>query len=355
MPLPRTLNKRASLRSLTPFPFIVLAHRHVRRQAQPAVPAHHTKNGFRNPSPYFEDTHGLGFTLWVIKKLSRMFTPAERVTVPSIPNDGAQFRAGHHHDTVTWIGHATVLVQMDGKAILTDPVWSRRAGPFARIGAPRISAPGVRLEDLPPIDCVLISHNHYDHLDVHAIEHLARNTLTEFFVPLGLESWMRDRGAVHVHELDWWAHTRVHGLNISCTPAQHFSGRGLTDRNATLWAGWSVEGRTRKLFFGGDSGYGPKLFKEIGVQLGPFDLALLPIGAYAPRHLMRPVHMDPAEAVQASLDLQARAVLGMHWGTFSLTDEKADDPPKRLEEAVRARNLPHEMYWTFMLGETRRW
>jgi N-acyl-phosphatidylethanolamine-hydrolysing phospholipase D len=282
-----------------------------------------------------------------------MFSKGESFSIGRMDNDGSHLRASKT-DTVTWIGHTTVLVQLDGKNILTDPVWSTHAGPWNLIGAPRISDPGMALRDLPPIDIVLLSHNHYDHLDAYTMRELGRNETTKFFVPLGLKQWFAAERIGNVQEMDWWDSMRIGSLQITNTPAQHFSGRRWNDRNKTLWCSWCVGGKTKKFFFAGDSGYCPH-FKEIGSRLGPFDLGLMPIGAYEPRRLMSPIHMDPEEAVQASLDVGARVVLATHWGSFKLTDERPDDPPKRMEQAVRARELPHENYWAFMLGETRSW
>lgn len=355
MPLPRSPNKRAALKVLAPFPFILAARSSLRlhspHHAKPQ--AHHTPQGFCNPAPDFVEARGWQFALWILRRALHLFFRPEPVVIPRIDNDGSWLRTSHGHDTLTWIGHATCLLQMEGTTILTDPVWARRAGPFTHLGSVRVSDPGLKLEDLPDVDMVVISHNHYDHLDRDAIMRLAaRNSRTVFCVPLGLADWMRERGASVVREFDWWDEAVIDGLTVTCTPAQHFSGRGLADRNRTLWAAWSIKGKKKSVFFGGDSGYA-RFYKEIGQRLGPFDLAVLPIGAYAPRHLMRPIHMDPAEAVQASLDLEAHAMLGTHWGTFQLSDERADDPPKKMEEAVRSRNLAHEHFWTFMVGETR--
>lgn len=304
----------------------------------------------------------------MLKRLVGMSTAPGPVYIPRMPDTHAaasilQQRssadASHHteqsHDTVTWIGHSTALIELEGVTLLTDPVWSSRAGPLRQIGVPRLNPPGLDWEDLPQIDCVILSHNHYDHYDRDTIGVLAaRNPQTVFLVPLGMAYALRVQGVVNVHELDWWDAYRFKELTITCAPAQHFSGRTLGDRNRTLWASWSVAGRSKNVFFCGDSGYAP-LFKEIGARLGPFSLVILPIGAYEPRLLMRPIHMDPAEAVQASLDLGADHMLGVHWGTFLLTDERPDDPPRRMEEAVRARGLAHEHFWTFFIGETRSW
>jgi N-acyl-phosphatidylethanolamine-hydrolysing phospholipase D len=317
------------------------------------LPPHHTGAGFRNTGAGFRETARWDLAVWILGKLGEMLSKGEAVSIASMENDGSHLRMAKD-DTVTWVGHTTVLIQLEGKNILTDPVWASRAGPMNMFGPPRLTKPGIALTDLPPIDIVLLSHNHYDHLDALVIRKLAENGSTKFFVPLGMREWFTRAGIVNVQEMDWWESTRVLGLHIACTPSQHFSGRGVGDRNSTLWGSWCVEGKTKKFFFAGDSGYCAH-FKEIGTRLGPFDLSLMPIGAYAPRQLMRAMHMNPDEAVQASLDVGARVMLATHWGSYKLTDERPDEPPKKMEEAIRARYLPHENYWVFMLGETRKW
>jgi N-acyl-phosphatidylethanolamine-hydrolysing phospholipase D len=237
---------------------------------------------------------------------------------------------------LTWIGHATFLVRLDGVRFLTDPVFAHRVSPLSFAGPQRLVAPGVPLADLPPVDFAVISHDHYDHTDVAAIRALAERGV-RFVTPLGVGELVRRAGG-HAVELDWWQTAEVAGLRVHCVPAQHFSGRGLFDRNRRLWAGFVVEGPTRRIYHAGDTGYFGG-FAQIAARLGPIDLALLPIGAYLPRAMMQRVHLDPEEAVRAALDLRARATVGMHFGTFDLADEPLDEPPRRFLAEAAARGL----------------
>jgi N-acyl-phosphatidylethanolamine-hydrolysing phospholipase D len=253
---------------------------------------------------------------------------------------------------LTWIGHATFFVRLDGVAFLTDPIFSKRASPLSFAGPARLVEPGVPLEALPPVDFGLLSHDHYDHTDLASIRALAARG-TRFFAPLGLATLVREAGGT-VTELDWWESGEVGAVRVHCVPARHFSGRGLTDRNRRLWAGWVVEGPARRFYHAGDTGYFDG-FAEIGARLGPIDLAALPIGAYQPSAIMRPVHMDPEEAVQAALDLKARTVVAMHWGTFDLTEEPLDEPPRRFRAEAARRGLAEDHVWVLAVGESRRW
>ena len=280
----------------------------------------------------------------------------ERPGAPeSIANDGAFLRenARHSQPTVTWIGHATLLVQMDHVTFLTDPIWSDTASPVSFLGPRRFVAPGMALEDLPPIDFVLISHNHYDHLDLATLTALAaRNSATRFFVPLGNAGLLRESGIANVDELDWGGSLTHEGVRITCVPAQHWSGRGLRDERRALWSSWVVTGSSRRFYFAGDTGYFAG-FTQIAKALGPFDLAALPIGAYEPAAMMRPAHLDPEEAVQAALDLHARAAVAIHYGTFDLSDEPLDEPPRRLRDAAAKSALGESSAWVLRIGETR--
>jgi N-acyl-phosphatidylethanolamine-hydrolysing phospholipase D len=260
--------------------------------------------------------------------------------------------AHHSVATVTWAGHATVLLRHDGVRYLTDPAWSERAGPFGRLGARRFVPPAFALAELPPIDFVLISHNHYDHLDLPSLVALQRlQPSVRFFVPLGNGTLLRDEGLRGVTELDWGEAARVGSVAIHCLPSKHWSQRGAFDQNRALWSSWAVVGPVRRVFFAGDTGAFPG-FGTIGRRLGPFDLAALPIGAYEPASMMRPVHLNPEEAVDAARALGARRTLGIHWGTFDLTDEPVGEPPARfLREA--AEQLEDDEAWVFRIGETR--
>lgn len=320
-------------------------------ETQP-VPPHHVDGGFRNTDPNF---HEAGFTKmapWVLGKLGT-FLSKPVADIPHIYNDGSLLKENRPY-TITWIGHSTCFIQFEGVNILTDPVWSTRVGPVSWAGDPRACDPGVALEKLPAVDLVLISHNHFDHLDEQTILTLARNPATKFVVPLRLRDWFEDRGISNVEELDWWEGVTYKGLKIVCTPAQHFSGRWLSDRNSTLWCSWVLLGKGRRLYFGGDTGYFSG-FTDVGKKFGPFDLALFPIGAYEPRELMKPIHMNPEDAIQAFLDLGAKRMLAIHWGTFKQTDEPLEEPPKKLQEEILRRKLVQENFLIFMIGETREW
>lgn len=265
----------------------------------------------------------------------------------------------------TWIGHSTVLVQLGGLNILTDPIWSERASPFRSLGPRRVVPPGVALESLPPIDLVLLSHNHYDHLDSRTVRRLARRQpQAHWMAPLGLGQLLQRWGVREATELGWWEEASVGGARIACTPARHFSARGFTDRMRTLWCGWTVRAAEHALYFAGDTAYHPE-FARIGERYGPFDIVLLPIGAYDPRWFMERVHIDPEEAVRAYIEVSGdsldaprssrppRIALGIHWGTFKLTDEPMDEPPRRMRAAWRAAALPDEELWILSPGETR--
>ena len=291
-------------------------------------PLHHARDGFRNVA----ETYSYGWLVRLQGLLTRR--PAPEVGVPAVANDAAALRANGHHPTATWLGHASFLIQLDGVNILTDPNWSERASPVSFAGPRRLVPPGIRFEDLPPIHAVIISHDHYDHLDEATVLRLAREHRPRFFVPLGLAAWLADRGVENVVERDWWERAELRGVTFVCTPAQHSSGRGLHDQNERLWASWAVLGAARRLYFAGDTGYYPGL-KEIA-RLGPFDLALLPIGGYSRLDGGHPNHLNPEEAVRLFEDLGARLMVPMHWGTFDLNREPADEPPARLRAAALA-------------------
>jgi N-acyl-phosphatidylethanolamine-hydrolysing phospholipase D len=255
--------------------------------------------------------------------------------------------------SLTWIGHATFLVRMDGVTFLTDPMFSERASPVPFAGPKRLVPPGVPFDALPPVDFATLSHDHYDHADLDSIEALVKRG-TRFVVGLGMGDLVRRFGGEAV-ELDWWQSTTIGSVRVHCVPAQHFSGRSLAGGDRRLWAGWVVEGPTRRFYHAGDTGYFDG-FKAIGERFGPIDLAAVPIGAYEPNaEIMRFVHLNPEEAVQAARDVGARCVVGMHWGTFDLTDEPPDEPPRRFHAAGAAAGYAPDEIWTFDVGESRRW
>jgi L-ascorbate metabolism protein UlaG (beta-lactamase superfamily) len=239
---------------------------------------------------------------------------------------------------VTFVNHATVLVQMDGVNLLTDPIWSKRASPFRWAGPARVRPPGIRFEVLPPIHAIVISHNHYDHLDLATLARLRRaHPDARIFAGLGIGRLLGSEGIRGVTELDWGQTAEIGGVSLTAVPAQHFSGRGMFDSNGTLWCAWVIGGPGGRVYFAGDTGYGPH-FAKTGGELGPFRLAILPIGAYRPAWFMGPVHENPAQAVAAMKDLRARRAIGIHFGTFQLTDEGISRPVEELEAALAKEN-----------------
>jgi N-acyl-phosphatidylethanolamine-hydrolysing phospholipase D len=280
----------------------------------------------------------------------------ERANPPArVANDGAWLRenALGSVPAITWVGHATMLVQLGHVTFLTDPIWSPTASPISFLGPRRHVEPGLALEDLPRVDFVLISHNHYDHLDLATLAKLAaRDAGTRFFVPLGNGELLRDNDIANVAELDWGDEVELGGVRVVCLPAQHWSQRGLTDRQRALWSSWAVTADDRRFYFGGDTGAFDG-FAAIGAAFGPFDLAALPIGAYAPREMMKPFHLNPEEAVAAGRSLRARRLVGMHFGTFDLTDEPLDEPPRRFRAAGADAGYADEDIWVLDIGETR--
>ena len=275
----------------------------------------------------------------------------KQVPPPRTPALTPAIRAGTA--AVTWIGHSAFLLQLPGVNVLTDPVFSSHAGPFGRLGPGRVRPPALQLEQLPPIDVVLLSHNHYDHLDLSSLRWLSRERRPRVITTLGNKTWLGSRGVDNVVELDWWqTHSPIPELEISCTPAQHFAARTLWDRNLTLWSGFALKTTAGSIYFAGDSGW-CRSFETIGARLGPFDLALIPIGAYEPRWFMAAVHMNPDEAVRAHLAVRSRRSFAMHFGTFQLTDEAIDAPLIALAEARTRYGVAPADFAALDFGETR--
>jgi L-ascorbate metabolism protein UlaG (beta-lactamase superfamily) len=254
---------------------------------------------------------------------------------------------------VTFVGHSTFLIQTPAGNIMTDPMYSQRAGPFNLMGPRRVRQPAVRLEDLPPISIVLLSHNHYDHCDLRTLGRLARRFDPIVVTPVGNGRLARRAGLHRVEELDWWQSATTSSVPITLTPAHHFSARSPFDKNRALWGGFQIAAGSTRIYFAGDTAYAP-FFRDVRQRLGPIDLALLPIGAYEPRWFMRVVHMNPAEAVQAHLDLEARQSVAMHFGTFQLTAEGIDEPVRDLTEALRSQGLSLSCFKTLAFGDSFR-
>ena len=254
---------------------------------------------------------------------------------------------------VTFIGHSTFLIQTAAGNILTDPMYSQRAGPLNILGPRRVRQPAVLFDDLPPISIVVLSHNHYDHCDLRTLGMLAERFDPMVVTPLGNGPLVRLSGIRRVEELDWWQDAKTSAVPIALTPAQHFSARSPLDRNRALWGGFMLAPDGARIFFAGDTAYAG-FFRDVRQRFGPIDLALLPIGAYEPRWFMQAVHMNPAEAVQAHVDLEASESVGMHFGTFQMTTEGIDDPLRALDEACRARSIPPTRFRTLGFGESMR-
>jgi len=253
--------------------------------------------------------------------------------------------------TITHINHSTFLIQTQGLNILTDPIYSERCSPVSFAGPKRVHQPAIKFKNLPPIDLIIISHDHYDHLDLETIENLIKRDNPQIYTGLGVAR--RIEGSEKSIEMDWWDfHQFNEKLKVNFVQVQHFSGRTLTDRNTTLWGGYVLEFKDKKIYFGGDSGYADH-YQETYKRFGAMDVSLLPIGAYAPRWFMKYAHMNPAEAVRAHLDLKSKQSFGMHYGTFQLTAEKIEEPQKLLLEETKKANLNSEEFITLKLGNPK--
>jgi L-ascorbate metabolism protein UlaG (beta-lactamase superfamily) len=254
---------------------------------------------------------------------------------------------------VTFVGHSTFLIQTPAGNVLTDPMYSERAGPLNMLGPRRVRQPAVPFDDLPPISTVLLSHNHYDHCDRRTLRLLATRFDPIVVTPLGNGTLVRSSGIRKVEELDWWEEAKTPPLPIVLTPAHHFSARSPFDRNRALWGGFMLATAGRRIFFAGDTAYAA-FFRDVRHRFGAIDLALLPIGAYEPRWFMQGVHMNPAEAVHAHVDLDASLSIGTHFGTFQLTTEGIDEPLRALERARQANGVLPERFRTLAFGDSMR-
>ena len=319
---------------------------------------HRPGGGFRNPWPGTPQAGLLGLLKWVLVHRTTNPPPVDppRSSFVRATPRHAHPRNAADRIALTWVGHSSWLVQLGGVNILTDPMWSDRASPVPFAGPRRWVPPGIPFDGLPPIDIVCQSHDHYDHLDRRTVRRLAsRWPGATWLAPLGVGALLKRFGARDVRELDWWSEADVGLAHATCVPARHFSGRGVRDRGRRLWCGWSIEAGGRRVLFAGDTALHPE-FGEIARRVGPFDAVLMPIGAYEPRWFMQPVHMNPDEAVEAYRAVAAGGtplLAGMHWGTFKLTDEAMDDPPRRARAAWARAGLPESRLWIPTHGETR--
>jgi N-acyl-phosphatidylethanolamine-hydrolysing phospholipase D len=324
------------------------------------LPPHHTADGkFRIPWPVEGGAERTGADMlrWMGGRIRHRPPPNPPLgALPLTRSDVAAPRAPADEIRITWVGHATFLIQAGGLNILTDPHWSRRASPSQAFGPARFVPPALAWEALPPIDAVLLSHDHYDHLDEGTVRRLRDrfgDTL-RWITPLGYRGWFARRGVRALTEMDWWDEAELGGgVRVTCAPAQHWTRRAITEFNDRLWASYSLRlPDGRGIYFGGDSGYFAG-YAEIARRTGPFDAVMMPVGAYDPRWFMKPAHMNPEEAVRAYADLGGRgAFIPMHWGTFRLTDEDPLEPPVRTRAAWASAALPAGDLHVLRHGET---
>jgi L-ascorbate metabolism protein UlaG (beta-lactamase superfamily) len=291
--------------------------------------------------------NGFGEVLkWMVQREKEPWQPS-----PELPPGSAPKKESENLN-ITFINHSTFLIQWDGKNILTDPIWSERTSPVSFAGPKRKRPPGILFEDLPTIDVVLISHNHYDHLDLPTIKQLEKKFSPLFVVPLGVDLLLKNKGIERVTVMDWWEDFSYGSFNIACVPAQHFSGRGIGDRDQTLWAGYIIIHEQESLYFVGDTGYG-SFFQKIKQKYAPIDVALIPIGAYKPKWFMSPIHISPAEAVKVHQELGIGTSIAMHHGTFPLADDGKDDPINDLQKALQEQQVPANNF--VILEEGKAW
>ena len=263
---------------------------------------------------------------------------------------------GHFTDgiRITFVNHSTFLIQVDGLNILTDPIWSKRVSPFRWIGPKRMKLPGIKFEDLPQIHVVILSHNHYDHLDVQTMRMVFGAHHPKIITPLGVKAFLDQEYIAGATEADWWEAVELNNtVKIQAVPAQHFSGRGLLDRDATLWCGFVIKTSKGNIYFAGDTGYNSQTFKDIGSQCGPIKISLLPVGAYKPDWFMSPIHTSPEESVKIHLDVRSETSIATHFGTFPLADDGYEDPMNDLKLAKVKYNLPPEEFLVFKEGEVQ--
>ena len=281
-------------------------------------------------------------------------TKPKPLSFPLANNDPKFLQENRTQKTLTWIGHASFLIQLDGINILTDPHLTERASPIVFAGPSRTTPPGLAIEDLPEIDVIVISHNHYDHLDYQTILKITRKQINRqplVLVPLKLKKLLKSFGARNVKELDWWDTTTFKNLNIHAVPVQHWSNRSF-NTNKTLWCGWVFENEDFKSIFVGDTGYS-KDFSTIQQKFGPMDLSMIPIGAYAPRWFMKDHHCNVEESIQIHKDLKSKKSIAMHWGTFQLTDEPMDEPVKLLKKLTIENNFLPDEFIAMTHGESK--
>jgi L-ascorbate metabolism protein UlaG (beta-lactamase superfamily) len=306
---------------------------------------HFDGNTFINPGGV--KANGLGKVLqWMMTRKQ-----GEWKEQPHLPHGEKPVAHLNPKVRITFVNHSTFLIQADGLNILTDPIWGERTSPFSWAGPKRMRPPGIRYEDLPPIDVILLSHNHYDHLDVTTMQRLAKDHRPRIITPLGVKAFLDGEGILGARDIDWWHTVSVSDSTvIQCVPAQHFSGRGVFDRDKTLWCGYVIKHKKGNIYFAGDTGYNPTLFKEIGERCAPLQVSILPIGAYKPSWFMSPIHTSPEDAVKIFVDTKTNAAIASHFGTFPLADEGGDEPALDLAKALSEKSIPSHLFITLKEG-----
>lgn len=314
---------------------------------------HHTPTGFCNPEPFIIKQRDV--FRWNWERLSQR--------LPRPPQQGyTEFARTWYQQpdfTLTnnrlwWISHATVLLRLQECFIITDPVFSQRVSPVSFAGPKRRTQPAATIAELPHVDVIALSHNHYDHLDKASIRQLAqRFPAVTAVVPLGLKHKVRNLGVQNIIELDWWESVIIKDIQFHAVPAQHWSQRGIFDRNQSLWCGWIIQAETSYTYFSGDTGFNEPMFQQIAERFPQIDMAAIQLGAYAPRWIMQNQHIDPYQAVMIFKILQCRQAIGMHWGAFELADEPIDEPPQLLAEACAQQHVPADRFESIKMGDSR--
>jgi L-ascorbate metabolism protein UlaG (beta-lactamase superfamily) len=317
------------------------------------TPKHHTRDGYQN-YPFIETAAPKGPFFYIRRAWDSLF-------VPDIPDghqlsklESMQLLHTIDSDRITWLGHASFLIKTSNVTILTDPFLSEHASPISWAGPKRFVNLPIPINKLPTIDIIIVSHNHYDHLDDQTIRQLANKENIQVVVPLGLKPFFIERGYSLITELDWGQSVSIRGLKITAEPSVHDSARSTADHNETLWASWVIESTQQRLLFVGDTGYSNTIFKGIGEKYSSFDVAILPIGAYKPRELLWMSHTTPEEAVSIGKDLHATKLIASHWGTISsLSDEPMFEPSVRFKKAGQNNGFSEQALWIVKIGETK--
>ena len=321
------------------------------------LPYHHVKEGFRNPPGSPEYAGSLKDTISAYTdRIVEAFTGYAPTLSPEYILAPAEVRKGLEHikekDALTWLGHASFLIKLGGKTILTDPFLTEYATGMPPFGPRRATPPALSIEELPQIDIMVVSHNHYDHLDVETVEALPGKNNIHVVVPLGMGAFFSERGYSVITELDWYDGVDVGDVTVRAVPAIHGSGRGLFDHNKYLWASYVFSSGAKQVYFSSDTAFGP-VYSEIGQKIGPVDYALVPIGVYEPRRRMKSRHVNPAEALRLGQSLRAKTIIAMHWGTIRLSDESFEEPPQRFRQVADENGYTEETAWVLKIGESR--